>query len=154
MVLPMNKNKWVDSRRAVGGCTSCSNLAAKNRSRCLECLEKRRTYMITYMQNPEKRQRHLDYAKKYKDKLRHKVIELLGSECKCCQEAKYEFLNLDHKYNDGAEQRKQLGYVAQGTGLYVRLLRDKELLNRFQLLCWNCNCAKGIFGYCPHEHTR
>lgn len=23
----------------------------------------------------------------------------------------------------------------------------------FQLLCFNCNCAKGFFGMCPHKYN-
>jgi hypothetical protein len=72
----------------------------------------------------------------------------------CCGINKVEFLTLDHIYNDGAEERKLLNpNMRGGVGLY-RYLRDKGFPNkdRYQVLCYNCNCAKDKHGICPHKN--
>ena len=75
------------------------------------------------------------------------VIDAYGGKCVCCGEDAYEFMTIDHKHNDGYVDRKW----GRGTNLYKFLRRLGYPKDRFQLLCWNCNCAKGKYGYCPHE---
>lgn len=36
----------------------------------------------------------------------------------------------------------------------IRLWKRLKCLFGFhEVLCWNCNCAIGIKGYCPHDKT-
>lgn len=84
---------------------------------------------------------------------RKKVIYHYGGnppKCKCCQESTYEFLCLDHVYNNGAEHRKQIG----GITMYRWLIKNNFPKNGFQVLCNNCNIAKANYGICPHEENR
>jgi hypothetical protein len=60
-----------------------------------------------------------------------------------------EFLSIDHVDGGGYQHRKQL----KDDGLYRWLKRNKYPTG-FQVLCMNCNVAKGHFGQCPHETER
>jgi len=66
-------------------------------------------------------------------------------KCKCCEETILEFLSLDHINGGGNRQRNQYG-----SKLY-RKLRKASYPSGFQILCYNCNMAKGFFGKCPHN---
>lgn len=79
---------------------------------------------------------------------RENVLELLGGKCVCCNEDTYEFLQFDHINNDGAEHRKELGRSNLNTADVLRRITE------FQILCANCNFAKGMYGTCPHEGSR
>ena len=77
--------------------------------------------------------------------------------CRCCGEKSHvDFLALDHiagrKEMDSEPELVKLGYSS--------LLREKDLgywiiennfPKGFQILCHNCNIAKGHYGKCPHE---
>jgi hypothetical protein len=69
-------------------------------------------------------------------------------QCPGCAEYREEFLTIDHLNNDGAEHRRAEG--VGGSGIYWWLRRNGYPPG-FRVLCWNCNCARGQFGYCPHE---
>lgn len=81
---------------------------------------------------------------------KRKVIEAYGGKCACCGENTIEFLTIDHINNDGAEDRKNNGNKIGGK-LYRWLIKNNFPQNGYQILCYNCNCAKGFFGYCPHN---
>lgn len=69
-----------------------------------------------------------------------------GPQCTCCGESTFEFLQVDHVNNDGAEHRRQLG----GQCIYS-WLKQHDFPKGFQLLCCNCNSAKRLTGVCPHQ---
>lgn len=69
--------------------------------------------------------------------------------CKCCGENELKFLTLDHIEGGGNKDRKIRG---SGLGFYS-LLRKTGYPSGLQVLCFNCNCAKGFFGTCPHMKT-
>ena len=71
--------------------------------------------------------------------------------CACCGERTPEFLCLDHIEGGGTLHRKITG--ATGSALYHRLER-LGFPPGFQILCSNCNAAKGHYGKCPHVATR
>lgn len=73
-----------------------------------------------------------------------------GNKCACCGEAAPEFLQIDHINNDGAKHRRS---VEAGITL-CRWLIKSNFPPGFQLLCANCNFAKGMYGVCPHEKAR
>ncbi len=80
---------------------------------------------------------------------RLEVLSAYGGKCACCGETQPEFLTIDHINNDGAKHRREIG--AGGTSLYGWLKKNKYPKDGFQLLCWNCNCAKRTSGSCPHN---
>ncbi|PWT76406.1 MAG: hypothetical protein C5B59_06690 [Bacteroidetes bacterium] len=149
----MATKKWISERKAVGGCTSCSeNQAEENHKQCRICLDKKNDYEKNRRAaDPEHRQALRDSQRRHKNRTRNEALKLLGGKCECCKETINEFLTFDHKYKDGNEHRKKLRHFATGVGLYRRLLRDAELRKKFRILCWNCNCSIGIHGHCPHQ---
>jgi len=60
------------------------------------------------------------------------------------------FLSLDHVNGHGDEPRNKYGHHLGGMQLYVKLRRMKYP-EGYQVLCFNCNCAKGFYGVCPHR---
>lgn len=82
--------------------------------------------------------------------VKRRIIEAYGGKCTCCGEETLEFLTIDHVNNDGAEDRRQNGKKSGGK-LYRWLIKNGFPKEDYQLLCYNCNCAKGFFGYCPHD---
>jgi len=88
-------------------------------------------------------------------------------KCACCGESHYEFLTIDHICGGGIKHRLQISGLTKDDvkGLSVELLRGKGYDPRkftkwiiennfpegFRILCYNCNCAIGHYGYCPHS---
>lgn len=70
-----------------------------------------------------------------------------GAICACCGESRYEFLTFDHKNNDGAAHRRS----DRGAARIAQWLKKNDYPDGFQVLCMNCNWAKGRYGECPHE---
>ncbi len=71
--------------------------------------------------------------------------------CACCGDSHIEFLTLDHVNNDGAAHRKEIG-----AGQIYDWLIDNGFPAGFQVLCMNCNFAKGKSRdhVCPHQLER
>lgn len=67
--------------------------------------------------------------------------------CACCGADQLEFLTLEHVNGDGAEHRRRLG---RNQHIY-RELRSNGFPGGYAVLCMNCNFARGMYGYCPHE---
>lgn len=91
---------------------------------------------------------HSRYAgrkKEWRAKIRKIVIQHYGSKCVCCGESRYEFLALDHKNGGGNQHRREVGFDI------TRWIYKNDFPPIFQILCHNCNTAKGCYGYCPHE---
>lgn len=76
-----------------------------------------------------------------------------GGVCVCCGESEPNFLTFDHIYNDGASQRRR-GKFRNGIGSIARYLKREGYPEGFQILCYNCNCAKGFYGMCPHQKEK
>jgi hypothetical protein len=81
-----------------------------------------------------------------------RMLAAYGGACRCCGEARPQFLAIDHIFGDGAEHRRETG--RQSFQLYIWLRRRGYPQDRFQLLCHNCNRAKGHRGVCPHVLER
>jgi hypothetical protein len=67
--------------------------------------------------------------------------------CACCGESDYRFLTIDHKNGGGI---KDYPHYKKYGGLAL-WLRARGYPPGYQILCWNCNCAKGVYGVCPHK---
>jgi hypothetical protein len=100
------------------------------------------------------------YVREYRRRIRQEMFAAYGSVCACCGEHRIEFLSLDHLNNDGWHHRMQ--FTKNGRYGQSQLILDlrkrgwpKEGL---QILCMNCNHAKGRRGNltheCPHERER
>ena len=96
-------------------------------------------------------------CKYYRDLIKEKVYALLGRVCSCCGETEKIFLTLDHKANDGAEHRREIGAdrikgSSSGDKVWRWLVKHPDQAHRFQILCYNCNCGKrDNGGICPHQ---
>jgi hypothetical protein len=92
----------------------------------------------TKCQNPH-------YHREYARRQREMVIKNYGNKCVCCGEKNYYFLSIDHINGGGNKHRKEIG-----GNFYGWLIRNK-FPKGFQVLCYNCNFAKGHYEKCPHE---
>ena len=80
---------------------------------------------------------------------RKDVINHYGGICICCGETIFEFLGIDHIDGGGIEHRKAIG-MSGGSNFYG-WIRKNNYPDGFQVLCHNCNMAKGFYGICPHK---
>ncbi|KKL70161.1 hypothetical protein LCGC14_2107650 [marine sediment metagenome] len=91
------------------------------------------------------------YKRKSYAKLRKEVLDAYGNACACCGVSQEKFLSMDHINGGGQRHRASIGH---GNAFY-RWLKEKGFpKNEFQLLCHNCNFAKGIYGVCPHKEMK
>jgi len=70
--------------------------------------------------------------------------------CACCGEQRPIFLTLDHINGDGAKHRKELR--GSGRFIYSWIIENNFPLG-FRVLCFNCNFAIAVLGYCPHQDS-
>jgi len=68
--------------------------------------------------------------------------------CVCCGESMLEFLGLDHINGNGTTHRADMRKEGMTTYLWLRLHNYPD---GFQVMCHNCNMAKGFYGVCPHQ---
>lgn len=99
-----------------------------------------------HARNPEIRQRA---RKAYNVRLRKLVLEHYGAYCHCpgCKVATFEFLAFDHVEGGGNKHHQELRQ--EGIGI-CNWLKKHNFPEGFQVLCHNCNMAKGFYGQCPH----
>lgn len=69
--------------------------------------------------------------------------------CNCCGETEVKFLTVDH-----IEGRKKWNHDHNMTGysLWIWLVHHNFPIG-FQILCMNCNWAKGKYDICPHKEN-
>lgn len=103
------------------------------------------TEMKAYAKRPDVVAKRI--AKDRADK--RKAVELYGNVCVCCGITGLEFLTFDHVGGWGAEHRSA---DSSATSIVKWIRRRGWVIDpRLRLLCWNCNCSRGIFGFCPHN---
>ena len=110
---------------------------------------KRKEYNKKYWQ--ETRNHQCDRKRKLWRKYRETVLQHYSNGemcCSCCGETQYEFLALDHIANDGAAFRKK----TKSNYSYSYLIQAGFPAG-IQVLCHNCNMAKGFYGGCPHNNN-
>jgi len=88
-------------------------------------------------------------SRRSQQKVRLLILKAYGNKCVCCGEREEKFLHLDHVNNDGVKHRKK-NNLHGGSALYYYAKRNNYPKN-LQLLCANCNLAKGHYGKCPHK---
>lgn len=98
--------------------------------------------------------KYKEYQKSYYKDNKLKVIEYYSNgtmQCNCCGENQIEFLTIDH-INCGKllHGKNRKIHKISGTNLYLDLIKN-NFPKGYQILCFNCNCAKGTIGKCPHE---
>ena len=78
---------------------------------------------------------------------REETIEKLGGRCACCDENRFEFLAIDHIHGGGNKHHKR----RPGGGVLIDIKREGYPRDKYRVLCYNCNNALGIYGFCPHR---
>lgn len=163
--------RWYRAHRAAGFCAKCSRPAVEGKSLCTFHREKERAY--SHQVTARRKQAGLclakgcsapvskpsnSYCSEHRDrsrvcnrerlqKIKREVLEHYGhSRCACCGESRLEFLSIDHIHGGGRRHRESLGI-----GNMCAWLKKQHFPEGFQVLCMNCNFAKGRFGRCPHE---
>ena len=116
---------------AQGMCTSCGSPRGDSQSlrRCQKCLTR-------------------DSGTRRSREMRTAIIQAYGGDspfCFCCGEKHAAFLTLDHVDGGGRAHRR-----AKGNQSVYHELRRLGYPSGFQILCFNCNLARGCYGSCPH----
>lgn len=129
-------------------------LVAKSKSWVESNPDKRLAYARQWVKDNAEKNRA--YQRKYRLKLKSETFERYGGEiCACCSETGIQFLTLDHIDGDGAAHRKSIG--SSGGREFYQWLKTNGYPPGYQVLCWNCNSARGSYGYChntPPATTR
>lgn len=155
--------------RPEGKCWHCPNRAEEGKSQCSDCLKRSRERQQKRRKNkevcgrclavppvPGKRRcqacadRDSEETKRQHREHREAAIAAYGGNCRCCGESTYEFLSLDHIDGGGSKHRRELG----NRNIYDWLHANNYPPIALQVLCHNCNLAKGFYGACPHEAER
>jgi len=69
-------------------------------------------------------------------------------ECKCCQHKILRHLTLDHVVGGGGRHCRTLNIANSNL---PRILKRQGWPDGYQVLYWNCNCAKKDKDACPHQ---
>lgn len=150
--------------RILGYCQQCrSKPAVLGKSRCDGCAKKARLRYAAWSKNPAWRKKNAKRAAawekanperknanvtRHRNKLKKAVMDHYGHSCKCCGETEKKFLTIDHVNGGGTKHRAKIG---RGSCDFHRWLVKNNFPSEYQVLCFNCNCAKGIYGICPHK---
>lgn len=122
-----------DARKAKSLCVLCGSRLSQIGSKCSECSQKSSARL-----------------RGWRDRLINEVMKAYGGEvCKCCGETEVAFLTIDHINGGGRKHRNEI-LREKTTDIYTWLKRE-GFPPGFQVLCMNCNWAKGKYGACPHE---
>lgn len=79
------------------------------------------------------------------------ILNMYGGRCACCGITEPKFLAIDHINGGGNKHRKTLG--SKGGASFYSWLKRNNYPTGFQVLCHNCNMAKGFYGQCPHQEA-
>lgn len=126
-----------DGKRRMDGCFKEWYIKNKDKNR-----EKSKKFRTENRDRLTKRRREIYYQ------TRRKILDMYGGVCQCCGEKEIKFLCIDHIGGGGKKHREQINKENIYRWLYAR-----EKLSGFQVLCHNCNLAKGFYGRCPHENN-
>src|ERR1700688_4338156 len=75
-----------EGRLSLGLCSYCGKFPLESKTRCANCLQK---------------------AKDKRRKVKKEIIAAYGGKCACCGTTVFEFLTIEHSWNDGGKLRKE-----------------------------------------------
>lgn len=155
-VSQVNRPSLIQGQTKSCGCLQPESVREKKEKSCKECGN-------IYVGTPRSErcykcatERAQQKAVEYRKALKQEMVAAYGNKCACCGLEDWRFLSIDHINNDGADERRALyadGHAGGGHGFYVKLRQRGFPKNGYQLLCYNCNMAKYIFGQCPHKES-
>lgn len=125
--------------------------AKKNRDKVIA--NKRRYYQDVAKQRQienrdEFNRRRKERTRKYKEQF----IEMYGGKCNCCGETIFDFLTIEHRNGQKGKPKYEKSRE-HGEHGYKKASQEYRP-DLYEILCWNCNCAKGHLGYCPHQNNQ
>ena len=144
-------------------CRTCTNEYMRKRYRANQTPSKEASARWK-VRNPEKlresrrktRLKHIESRKVSEKALRTRnrmeALTHYGGNpprCACCDENHLQFLALDHVNGGGSAHIRSI--PGGGGTSFIMWLRRNNFPPGFQVLCHNCNCAKGFYGSCPHQ---
>jgi len=115
---------------------------------------------LTDAEQEERRVQRLKFNKQYRKEnkdqinstnnallLKSKIdgIQIYGGKCQCCGESNIKFLTLEHLSGRDKTKKRRTGKMAWN------IARLEGYPDTYTVLCYNCNCAKGVYGICPHQ---
>ncbi len=127
------RNVLFRKRREAGLCEKCSDPVPDGQSKCVPCRTKNNA-----------RQRDLCR------RIKAEVFAHYGARCECCGETTFEFLSIDHIGGGGTRHREEINKTKHGGSIFM-WLKYHGFPVGYRTLCFNCNCARGFSGECPHE---
>ncbi len=153
--------KKTEQRLKKGLCIACYHKSRQTKFVCSSCSKERHCtlikgvchycYQATLLRlGTSAYSSMLAYRRRRYLAIKGKIFDVLGRKCLCCGEETLEFLTVDHINNDGAYHKK----LRKNTNLYHAIVKEGIDITKYQTLCYNCNCAKGKYGVCPHERLR
>ncbi len=89
--------------------------------------------------------------REYMNRVRLEGLAVYGGKCACCGEDEQMFLTIDHIEGRDERDYRSSGRKLTGKRAWANLKSLGWPKDRIQLLCFNCNCAKGAYGICPHQ---
>jgi len=119
------------------------------RAECKKCNAKR--HNLYYHSNEKYRLNASESTKKSYQKLRDNTLNYYGAKCNCCGETNKFFLTFHHINGGGSRHRKEIG---SGGRTLVQWIVNNNYPNTIEILCFNCNCADGFYGECPHKESQ
>lgn len=121
-------------------CTLCESMISLNRLKHSVC---RKCSIVDFYKRLDKHKTSV----KMEVLLHYTQWNTHGPFCACCGEIFIDLLTIDHINNNGYLDRKK-GLV--GKTMY-KWLKAQDFPEGYQVLCFNCNWARGRWGYCPHD---
>lgn len=134
-----------------GWCLDCARIYQK------DWVDKNGGQAYQSKKNREWYEKNSELAKQ-KSMARHRVLRLKALEmysddgnprCKCCGEKELKFLAIDHINGGGKQHLKEI----RASNIYT-WAKLNNYPPGFQVLCHNCNLAKGFYGRCPHQDQK
>ena len=140
-------------------CSRCRYQLSASKKRQIKILEGKSLCIVCGKAKPTKNKKYCEACaqksaerhKAWRKQLYTEVLSHYGDKCACCGEASAAFLTLDHIHNDGAAHRRQL--KMKGGYSFYRWVKKQGFPPMFQVLCWNCQNGKRIYGVCPHQSS-
>lgn len=105
-----------------------------------------------YLANLEKKRVK---SKQYNIDLKIETVAAYGGKCICCGQTDWHFLTIDHIDKRGRDRDKdENGKNITGYRLYLALRKLGYPQGDYRCLCFDCNCVRGVYGFCPHEKQK
>jgi len=129
-------------------CGRCNKILTENNTTVVHTLGK------IWLKSPctqcyeEGLQKDRDYIRKRNNGKKLEAIKLMGNKCVCCGVSEWWNLTFDHIIPVSKSNKPRI----PSNTFTNQIIKDSELRNEFQLLCWGCNMSKMTNKTCQIEH--